>query len=69
MNACQKRRDRLASIIQAKTGGGIVVLGTAPEKARNRDSDFPYRHDSDFYYLTGLEEPAATLVMLVSKSS
>ncbi|MEY3352187.1 MAG: hypothetical protein RL533_496 [Pseudomonadota bacterium] len=69
ISACQKRRDRLASMIQAKTGGGVVILGTAPEKVRNRDSDFPYRHDSDFYYLTGFEEPAATLVMLVSKSS
>lgn len=69
INACQKRRDRLASIIQAKTGGGVVILGTASEKTRNRDSDFPYRHDSDFFYLTGFEEPAATLVMLVTKSS
>jgi len=69
MNACQRRRDRLASIIQAKTGSGVVILGTAPEKSRNRDSDFPYRHDSDFFYLTGFEEPAATLVMVVTKSS
>ena len=69
MHACQKRRDRLASIIQDKTGGGVVILETAPEKVRNRDSDFPYRHDSDFFYLTGFDEPAATLVMLVAKSS
>ncbi len=69
MQACQQRRDRLASIIQAKTGSGVVILGTAPEKIRNRDSDFPYRHDSDFFYLTGFEEPAATLVMVVAKSS
>lgn len=69
MTACQKRRDQLARAIQANTGGGLLILSTAPEKARNRDSDFPYRHDSDFFYLTGFEEPEATLVMRISGSS
>ena len=62
----QLRRNALAKHIFAKTGGGIAVISTAPELARNRDSDFPYRHDSDFFYLTGFEEPGATLVMKVS---
>ena len=61
----QLRRNKLAKQIFAKTGGGIAVVSTAPEIARNRDSEFPYRHDSDFYYLTGFEEPGATLVMKV----
>ena len=61
----QLRRNELAKQIFAKTGGGITVVSTAPEIARNRDSEFPYRHDSDFYYLTGFEEPGATLVMKV----
>jgi Xaa-Pro aminopeptidase len=61
----QLRRSELAKQIFAKTGGGIAVISTAPEIARNRDSEFPYRHDSDFYYLTGFEEPGATLVMKV----
>jgi len=52
----------------AKTGGGIAVISTAPELARNRDSEFPYRHDSDFFYLTGFEEPGATLVLKVNKN-
>ncbi|QWD63891.1 Xaa-Pro aminopeptidase [Polynucleobacter sp. MWH-UH2A] len=64
----QHRRNALAKHIFAKTGGGIAVISTAPELARNRDSDFPYRHDSDFFYLTGFEEPGATLVMKVSGS-
>ena len=62
----QLRRNALAKQIFAKTGSGIAVISTAPELARNRDSDFPYRHDSDFFYLTGFEEPGATLVMKVS---
>ena len=64
----QLRRNALAKHIFSKTGGGIAVIATAPELARNRDSDFPYRHDSDFYYLTGFEEPGATLVMKVARS-
>jgi len=64
----QDRRNALAKQIYAKTGGGIALVSTAPELTRNRDSEFPYRHDSDFYYLTGFEEPGATLVMQVSKN-
>ena len=64
----QLRRNALAKHIFSKTGGGIAVITTAPELARNRDSDFPYRHDSDFFYLTGFEEPGATLVMKVGAS-
>lgn len=61
-----KRRQRLAISMREKSGGGILILETAAEVYRNRDSDFPYRHDSDFYYLTGFNEPDATLVMTVS---
>ena len=64
----QERRNTLAKQIHAKSGGGIAVISTAPELARNRDSEFPYRHDSDFFYLTGFDEPGATLVMEVKSS-
>lgn len=59
------RRKRLADEMRAR-GGGIAVLFTAPEVPRNRDSDFPYRWDSYFYYLTGFPEPQAALVLRVS---
>lgn len=65
----QLRRIALAKQMLAKTGGGIAVISTAPELTRNRDSEFPYRHDSDFFYLTGFEEPGATLVMKVDGSA
>ena len=64
----QKRRDELARQIHAQTGSGIAIINTAPELARNRDSEFPYRHDSDFFYLTGFEEPGATLVIIVQRN-
>jgi len=54
------RRARLA----AAMAGGIAVIPTAPERIRNRDTHFPYRFDSHFYYLSGFPEPEAVLVVV-----
>ena len=54
------RRARLAAQLGPD---GIAVIPTAPERMRNRDSDFLYRHDSYFFYLTGFTEPNAWLVL------
>ncbi len=55
-----QRRARLASMLG---DNGIAIIPTAPERQRNRDSDFLYRHDSYFYYLTGFTEPNTWLVI------
>ena len=52
----------------AAMGEGIALIPTAHETARNRDSLYPYRHDSYFYYLTGFAEPEAVLVLIAGKS-
>lgn len=49
-------------------GDGIAILPTAPEQIRNRDSHYPYRFDSDFWYLSGFPEPEAVLVLIGGKS-
>ena len=67
-NLYQQRRAALAKQMLSKTGGGIAVISTAPEVSRNRDSEFPYRHDSDFFYLCGFEEPDASLVLKVASN-
>ena len=54
------RRQRLAQAM----GPGVAVVPTAPERVRNRDTHFPYRFDSHFYYLTGFAEPEAVLVLV-----
>jgi len=54
------RRARLAAQLGA---GGIAIIPTAPERPRNRDNQYLYRHDSYFYYLTGFGEPNACLVL------
>jgi Xaa-Pro aminopeptidase len=64
----EKRRAAVARALKA-AGGGMALLPTAPEVARNRDSDFPYRHDSYFYYLTGFDEPQGWLVIEASGRS
>jgi Xaa-Pro aminopeptidase len=49
-------------------GRGIAVIPTAPERVRNRDSHYPYRHDSYFYYLTGFPEPEAAVVLIAGET-
>jgi len=45
-------------------GDGIAIVPTAPQAARNADVKFPFRPDSDFYYLTHFPEPDAVAVLL-----
>ncbi len=42
----------------------ILVLAAAPERIRSRDTHYPYRQDSDFWYLTGFAEPESVLVLV-----
>ena len=55
--------SRRAALAAQLGNGGVAIIPTAPERARNRDADFPFRHDSYFYYLTGFTEPNAWLVI------
>ena len=43
--------------------GGIAIFPAAPTSIRNSDVEHPYRQDTDFYYLTGFEEPHAVTVL------
>jgi Xaa-Pro aminopeptidase len=43
--------------------GGIAIFPAAPAAVRNSDVEHPYRQDTDFYYLTGFEEPQAVAVL------
>ncbi|MEY3671635.1 MAG: hypothetical protein RI904_1292 [Pseudomonadota bacterium] len=45
-------------------GGGIAILATGAEISRNRDNHYAFRHDSDFFYLTGFTEANAWLVLI-----
>ncbi len=54
------RRQKL----MANMGASLAIIPTSPEVIRNRDSHYPYRFDSYFYYLTGFKEPESVLVLL-----
>lgn len=54
------RRDKLLANMRE----GIAIVPTAVEAIRNRDSHYPYRFDSYFYYLTGFKEPESILVLI-----
>lgn len=43
--------------------GGIAVFQNSQVSNRNSDVDYPYRADSDFYYLTGFEYPSSAFIL------
>lgn len=59
----QTRRNTLLN----NMGAGVAIIPTAVEAIRNRDSHYPYRFDSYFYYLTGFTEPEALLVLVAGQ--
>ncbi|MGB5146990.1 MAG: Xaa-Pro aminopeptidase [Porticoccaceae bacterium] len=56
----RRRRDLVATMSK----NSIAILTAAPEQVRSRDTYFPYRQDSNFFYLTGFPEPEAVLVLI-----
>jgi Xaa-Pro aminopeptidase len=60
MTEFAKRRKQLMQTIGPS---GIIILAAAPAVARNHYHEYPYRQNSDFYYLTGFDEPDAVLVL------
>lgn len=57
-----KKRRKL--LMQRIGTGNIALLGSSSTKIRNRDVHYPFRQDSDFYYLTGFSEPDALAVFI-----
>ncbi len=59
----QKRRRQLMKIAGQNS---ITILSSRPEFIRNGDVHHYYRQDSDFYYLSGFNEPESVLVLVPS---
>jgi Xaa-Pro aminopeptidase len=55
-------------VLSRRLKDGVAIVPTAPERMRNRDSDYPYRFDSYFYYLTGFGEPESVFVLVGGKN-
>ena len=56
-----RRRKNLMALMDANS---IAIIPSAREQVRNRGTTYPFRQDSDFYYLSGITEPEAVLVLL-----
>lgn len=61
MGAHARRRKQL---MRMAGDDAIVVVPAAPERIRSRDTHYPYRQDSDFWYLADFAEPDAVLVLV-----
>lgn len=56
-----RRRKHLMAMMEKHS---IAIVPAAHETTRSRDTEYPFRQDSDFFYLTGFNEPDAVLVLI-----
>jgi Xaa-Pro aminopeptidase len=59
MSEFAERRKRVLAALNP----GVMLVFAAPSAIRNNDVEHEYRQDSDFYYLTGFDEPESVLVL------
>lgn len=60
-----QRRNKLLE----KMEEGVAIIASAPVQTRSNDTEYPYRQNSDFYYLCGFNEDNAILVMIKTVES
>ena len=66
INIFEARRAKVASNMEKNS---ILLLSSSHIVSRNNDTTFPFRQDSNFYYLTGFEEPDSVLMLKSDGSS
>ena len=64
-NRYADRRSKLGAMLPKNSA---VVIAGAAVQYRNADSSHAFRQDSNFWYLTGFNEPESTLVLLINES-
>ena len=64
-NIYADRRSKLGAMLPKNSA---VVIAGAAVQYRNADSSHAFRQDSNFWYLTGFNEPESTLVLLINES-
>jgi len=62
----KKRRDKLLKSLDENS---VAVLFSAKHKIRSNDTEYPFRQDSNFYYLTGFKEDNSSLIFIKTKDS
>ncbi|MDP3465624.1 MAG: aminopeptidase P N-terminal domain-containing protein [Sulfuricurvum sp.] len=61
----EARRQKLLNSIEE----GVILFSSAPSKTRSNDTEYPYRQNSDFYYLCGFEEANSVLILVKTGES
>lgn len=56
--------QRRKSLMERMVPNSIAVIPSARERMRSRDTDYPFRQDSDVHYLSGFDEPGSVLMLL-----
>lgn len=62
------QRPHLAEFIKRMNKDSVAIIASAREATRSNDTYYRYRQDSDFYYLTGFDEPEAIAVIAPARA-
>ena len=62
------QRPQLAEFMKRMEPDSVAIIASAREATRSNDTQYRYRQDSDFLYLTGFDEPEAIAVIAPSQS-
>jgi len=60
-------KDRRDLLLEKLSNNCVAVVFSATNKTRSNDTEYPYRQDSDFYYLTGFKEDNSALMFIKTK--
>jgi len=60
-------KERRKQFVQKLKKNSIAVLFSAEPKVRSNDTEYPYRQDSNFYYMSGFKEDKAALIFVKDK--
>ncbi|QSA96678.1 Xaa-Pro aminopeptidase [Methylococcus sp. EFPC2] len=64
MTISSEFKQRRKHLMRRMKKRSLALIAAAPAARRNRDAEYPYRQNSDFYYLTGFNEPDAVAVFI-----
>ena len=60
-------KPQLLEFMRRMDPNSVAIIPAARESVRSHDTHYRYRQNSDFFYLTGFEEPDAIAVVAPSK--
>ena len=62
-------QNKRKQVSKALSKNNVLILGSLPEYFRQMDVKYPYRQESNFYYLTGFEQPPSLFLLFPSGRS